>query len=150
MHPNTGSAALASPNSTAPNTSTSYSHQQSYMPVDENQYYQNGYPNYGAHGNNPNYPPGYHPPGGFPGPSSMHHPYPPPDDFAGSSAQTSGQFTRNLIGSLTASAFRLKDHRSVPGIWFILQDLSVRTEGTFKLRFSFFNLGQYVSYAYNL
>ncbi|KAL2140689.1 hypothetical protein VTI28DRAFT_3506 [Corynascus sepedonium] len=53
----------------------------------------------------------------------------------------SGMFTRNLIGSLAASAFRLQDTQDKIGIWFILQDLSVRTEGCFRLRFSFVNVG---------
>ncbi|KFA79635.1 hypothetical protein S40288_04065 [Stachybotrys chartarum IBT 40288] len=52
-----------------------------------------------------------------------------------------GMFTRNLIGSLAASAFRLQDCDDRIGIWFVLQDLSVRTEGTFRLRFSFVNVG---------
>jgi hypothetical protein len=43
-----------------------------------------------------------------------------------------GMFTRNLIGSLAASAFRLTDPDDKIGIWFVLQDLSVRTEGTFR------------------
>lgn len=46
--------------------------------------------------------------------------------------QPSGMFTRNLIGSLAASAFRLSDDDGRVGIWFILQDLSVRTEGLFR------------------
>ncbi|KAK4659142.1 hypothetical protein QC762_107600 [Podospora pseudocomata] len=53
----------------------------------------------------------------------------------------SGMFTRNLIGSLAASAFRLNDPDDKIGIWFVLQDLSVRTEGCFRLRFSFVNVG---------
>ncbi len=44
----------------------------------------------------------------------------------------SGMFTRNLIGSLSASAFRLTDPDNKIGVWFILQDLSVRTEGSFR------------------
>ncbi|RDA89457.1 hypothetical protein CP533_1486 [Ophiocordyceps camponoti-saundersi (nom. inval.)] len=52
-----------------------------------------------------------------------------------------GMFTRNLIGSLAASAFRLSDTSDHIGIWFVLQDLSVRTEGSFRLRFSFVNVG---------
>ncbi|KAK4220153.1 velvet factor-domain-containing protein [Rhypophila decipiens] len=52
-----------------------------------------------------------------------------------------GMFTRNLIGSLAASAFRLSDPDDKIGIWFVLQDLSVRTEGNFRLRFSFVNVG---------
>ncbi|KAG7007086.1 proteasome subunit alpha type-7 [Physcia stellaris] len=48
------------------------------------------------------------------------------------SGQPSGMFTRNLIGSLCVSAFKLTDPNSELGIWFILQDLSVRTEGSFR------------------
>ncbi|KAI0482979.1 hypothetical protein GGR56DRAFT_218388 [Xylariaceae sp. FL0804] len=51
-----------------------------------------------------------------------------------------GMYTRNLIGSLAASGSRLTDPTDKIGIWFILQDLSVRTEGWFRLRFSFINL----------
>lgn len=47
-------------------------------------------------------------------------------------SQPQGMFTRNLIGSLAASAFRLTDVQDKIGIWFILQDLSVRTEGCFR------------------
>lgn len=43
-----------------------------------------------------------------------------------------GMYTRNLIGSLAASASRLTDPTDKIGIWFILQDLSVRTEGWFR------------------
>lgn len=43
-----------------------------------------------------------------------------------------GMFTRNLIGQLAASAFKLHDTGDRLGIWFILQDLSVRTEGCFR------------------
>lgn len=46
--------------------------------------------------------------------------------------QPQGMFTRNLIGSLAASAFRLSDTEDRIGIWFVLQDLSVRTEGPFR------------------
>ncbi|KAI9814771.1 MAG: Velvet complex subunit ryp3 [Pycnora praestabilis] len=53
----------------------------------------------------------------------------------------SGMFTRNLIGSLSASAFRLTDPDNKIGVWFILQDLSVRTEGTFRLKMNFVNVG---------
>ncbi|KAK5663291.1 hypothetical protein OQA88_3718 [Cercophora sp. LCS_1] len=58
-----------------------------------------------------------------------------------SGSQPQGMFTRNLIGSLAASAFRLVDTEDKDGIWFVLQDLSVRTEGNFRLRFSFVNVG---------
>lgn len=49
-----------------------------------------------------------------------------------SNPQPQGMFTRNLIGSLAASAFRLTDNNDKIGIWFVLQDLSVRTEGEFR------------------
>lgn len=58
-----------------------------------------------------------------------------------SSTAPIGMFTRNLIGSLAASAFRLTDPGDRMGIWFVLQDLSVRTEGSFRLRLSFVNVG---------
>ncbi|RAK74895.1 velvet factor family protein [Aspergillus fijiensis CBS 313.89] len=56
-------------------------------------------------------------------------------------APGAGMFTRNLIGSLSASAFRLTDPENKIGVWFILQDLSVRTEGSFRLKMSFINVG---------
>ena len=43
-----------------------------------------------------------------------------------------GMFTRNLIGSLCVSAFKLTNPQGELGVWFILQDLSVRTEGSFR------------------
>ncbi len=46
--------------------------------------------------------------------------------------QPTGMFTRNLIGALSASAFRLHDQNKKFGIWFILQDLSIRTDGIFR------------------
>lgn len=49
-------------------------------------------------------------------------------------------YTRNLIGSLAATAFKLHDLSDTLGIWFVLQDLSVRTEGEFRLKLSFVNL----------
>jgi hypothetical protein len=45
---------------------------------------------------------------------------------------TAGMFTRNLIGSLSVNAFKLVDPEGKTGFWFILQDLSVRTEGMFR------------------
>jgi hypothetical protein len=41
--------------------------------------------------------------------------------------------TRNLIGMNAVNACRLKDTNDKLGFWFVLQDLSVRTEGTFRL-----------------
>lgn len=78
---------------------------------------------------------GYHPPRVFDGPFGMSQ------RLSISGSQPQGMFTRNLIGSLAASAFRLVDTEDKDGIWFVLQDLSVRTEGNFRLRFSFVNVG---------
>jgi hypothetical protein len=50
----------------------------------------------------------------------------------GLGSQPQGMFTRNLIGSLATNAQRLADMNDKIGIWFILQDLSVRTEGSFR------------------
>lgn len=47
-------------------------------------------------------------------------------------AQNNSMFTRNLIGSLTVNAFTLHDEQGRTGQWFILSDLSVRTEGVFR------------------
>ncbi|TGZ83954.1 hypothetical protein EX30DRAFT_289127, partial [Ascodesmis nigricans] len=54
----------------------------------------------------------------------------------------SGMFSRNLIGSLSASAFKLYDTDNKMGVWFVLQDLSVRTEGAFRLKMNFVNVGK--------
>ena len=47
-------------------------------------------------------------------------------------SNNSTMFTRNLIGSLTVNAAWLKDPEGNYGFWFVLQDLSVRTEGFFR------------------
>lgn len=62
---------------------------------------------------------------------------------SGSSSNSSPP-TRNLIGSLVATAHKLHDLNDEQGVWFILQDLSVRTEGEFRLKFSFVNLADAV------
>ena len=68
--------------------------------------------------------------------------YTHPNLMGGQAQQSSGMFTRNLIGNLSASAFKLKDPEEHDGIWFVMQDLSIRTEGWFRLKFSFVNLGK--------
>lgn len=50
-------------------------------------------------------------------------------------------YTRNLIGSLTVNASLLKDLEGNLGYWFVLSDLSVRTEGWFRLRMTFIDVG---------
>ena len=53
-----------------------------------------------------------------------------------------GTASKNLIGNNVVNANRLKDTEDQWGIWFVTQDLSVRTEGWFRLKFSFFDLGR--------
>ncbi|KAK9694944.1 hypothetical protein K7432_013221 [Basidiobolus ranarum] len=47
---------------------------------------------------------------------------------------------RNLIGSTISSAYQLKHINGEPGIFFLFPDLSVRVEGTFRLKFSLWDL----------
>lgn len=51
------------------------------------------------------------------------------------------EYARTLIGPLAAGAQRLNDDQERPGIFFLFQDLSVRTEGTFRLRMRLVNVG---------
>ncbi|KAJ2835352.1 hypothetical protein J3B01_003577 [Coemansia erecta] len=44
---------------------------------------------------------------------------------------------RNLVGTTVSNAYLLKDHRDNLSIFFIFHDLSVRTEGQFRLKFQF-------------
>ncbi|KAG2200189.1 hypothetical protein INT47_009827, partial [Mucor saturninus] len=48
--------------------------------------------------------------------------------------------TRSLMGAVVSNAYQLTDNENTPGIFFIFQDLSVRIEGTFCLKFMFMNL----------
>lgn len=96
---------------------------------------------YGQPQMSPNY---YQPP---PAPGQPYHyapsPYqmPPAMPVAAPQPSSTGMFTRNLIGSLTVNAFRLTDTEGKVGFWFVLQDLSVRTEGSFRLKMSFVDVG---------
>ena len=104
----------------------------------------------------PGYPQNYYPQQGYPQQPSQQPPYPGSHyphpihpqaqhdtrmpNPAAPAPSFSTPHTRNLIGSLVATAFKLHDLSDTLGIWFILQDLSVRTEGEFRLKFSFVNL----------
>ncbi|RMD43951.1 hypothetical protein DV735_g1251, partial [Chaetothyriales sp. CBS 134920] len=78
-------------------------------------------------------------PGGYSGNGNY-----PPDPHRGSLSgvrqQLPGTLSRNLIGSLSGSAFKLLDLDDRLGLWFVFQDLSIRTEGWFRLKFTFFDL----------
>lgn len=47
---------------------------------------------------------------------------------------------KNLLGSLVSNAYCLNDLERNPGVYFVFPDLSVRTEGSFTLRFRFLDL----------
>lgn len=49
-------------------------------------------------------------------------------------------YTRNFVGASVASANILKDERDQLGIFFVLQDLSVRTEGVYRIKLMLANL----------
>ncbi|KAJ4312706.1 hypothetical protein N0V94_007307 [Neodidymelliopsis sp. IMI 364377] len=68
--------------------------------------------------------------------------YPPyPAQYAQVQTSNSSQHTRNLIGQSAVNAYKLNDPDGKPGFWFVFQDLSVRTEGTFRLKFMMTNIG---------
>ncbi|KAK4560966.1 hypothetical protein LTR86_004921 [Recurvomyces mirabilis] len=102
---------------TTPSASISTATTTSYPPIPERQSMM-----YGA-------PPGYPMAAGqYPGTMAM--------------PQQHTMFTRNLIGSLTVNAAKLTDDKGHAAWWFVLQDLSVRTEGNFRLRMNFIDVGQ--------
>ncbi|CAG8577385.1 10883_t:CDS:2 [Dentiscutata erythropus] len=55
---------------------------------------------------------------------------------------------RTLVGHCTSSAYLLRDHTGQRGIYFIFQDLSVRIEGTYTLKFSFCDVRGLLSPSY--
>ncbi|KAF8622095.1 hypothetical protein AX15_007234 [Amanita polypyramis BW_CC] len=66
-------------------------------------------------------------------PTSPHTaPPPPPRQYT---------YTRTLVGPLSANACRLMDEHRKWDIFFLFQDLSVRTEGMFRLRLRLLNVG---------
>ena len=61
-------------------------------------------------------------------------------DSLGSRDPLTGVKIRSLIGQVSSSANRLVDLNKNTGLWFVFQDLSVRQEGIWRLKFSFFDL----------
>jgi hypothetical protein len=55
---------------------------------------------------------------------------------------------RNLVGSVVSNAYELKNLADEVGTFFIFNDLSVRTEGVFTLRFLFSDLGSGYTFLY--
>ncbi|CAG8574693.1 4302_t:CDS:2 [Ambispora leptoticha] len=56
-------------------------------------------------------------------------------------ANSKQSLTNNLLGNHVASPYTLNDINGVPGIYFMFPDLSVRTDGLFKLSFSLIDVG---------
>ncbi|KAL9123939.1 MAG: hypothetical protein Q9217_006685, partial [Psora testacea] len=82
----------------------------------------------------------FQPQTGPPGPLDISNP-PAPLSVVDPRSQPAGMFTRNLIGNLAVGAFKLTYPENDLGVWFVLQDLSVRTEGTFRLKLNFVDVG---------
>ena len=72
-------------------------------------------------------------PSGYPPPPQYYGQPPPPPNGTSGFRGLDGHFTRNLIGSVAVSAALLNDTDDRQGFWFVLQDLSVRQEGTFPI-----------------
>ncbi|GAN08639.1 conserved hypothetical protein [Mucor ambiguus] len=60
--------------------------------------------------------------------------------WSANSSNDKPEYVRNLIGSSVSNAYHLYNEDNEPGTYFIFHDLSVRTEGTFVLKFVFANL----------
>lgn len=73
--------------------------------------------------------------------SSSSHAQPPPAPSSTIPPLPRHTYTRTLVGLLAANACRLLDEHRKPGIFFLFQDLSIRTEGTFRLRLRLMNIG---------
>ncbi|TDL29832.1 hypothetical protein BD410DRAFT_780327 [Rickenella mellea] len=115
-------------------------------------------PPHPQHGHPPHYPPeayvGAPPvdPHAMYAPAPYGHPQPPHPSLAQYTPAPSSpspstvtlprhSYTRTLVGPLSANACRLLDEHRKPGIFFLFQDLSIRTEGSFRLRLRLMNVG---------
>ncbi|KAG2757514.1 hypothetical protein P692DRAFT_20824911 [Suillus brevipes Sb2] len=94
-------------------TGSSYDHPQAYGAPSQPPYYQGTYAQSSSSS-----------------PSASHPPLP------------RHSYTRTLVGPLSSNACRLLDEHRQSGIFFLFQDLSVRTEGTFRLRLRLMNVGE--------
>jgi hypothetical protein len=64
---------------------------------------------------------------------SQHAPFTAPNSpGANPLLQPRHTYTRTLVGPLSANACRLNDEHRKPGIFFLFQDLSIRTEGGYS------------------
>ena len=57
-----------------------------------------------------------------------------PETTSQNALRQPANYTRTLVGPLSANACRLLDEHRKEGIFFLFQDLSVRTEGLFTVR----------------
>lgn len=56
------------------------------------------------------------------------------------SLEQTGKVSRVLMGSLVTSPIVLNDENGIPGCFHVFQDLSIRTEGIYRLKFTLFSL----------
>ncbi|KAL6708663.1 hypothetical protein ACN47E_002359 [Coniothyrium glycines] len=144
--------------SAAPTVSISSSTVTSYPPPPERPMYMAAPVQYDPYGNavpsrqvnpygQPSMAPGYYAPNPTPGGYPQ---YPTPAPYGqnpvvsmnvSAPATANQNHTRNLIGMNAVNACRLNDPEGKTGFWFVLQDLSVRTEGTFRLKLSMCDIG---------
>lgn len=127
-----GACNLVRHSSAAPTVSISSSVATSFPPQPDRPMFVPQMP-YNAYGQpmaapNPYAQQGYYPGQPAPGYPPYGAAYPP----AVPAPNSSSNHTRNLIGQISVNAFKLNDPEGKPGFWFVLQDLSVRTEGTFR------------------
>lgn len=140
----TAAANLVRHASNAPSVSISMAHTTSFPPAPEQhmgwmvsangQHVPVVHPSYGS----PGYPAQPHAQGMY-APGYGYPPAPAPPQAYGTQQ---GHYTRNLIGSVAVSASLLEDTEKNTGLWFVLQDLSVRQEGTFRLKLSFVDVSE--------
>ncbi|KAJ7284072.1 velvet factor [Mycena rebaudengoi] len=85
--------------------------------------------------------PYFSPAANYPQQSASSGPPPAPTQTMMPAPGSRNAYTRTLVGPLSSNGYRLLDEHRKPGIFFLFQDLSVRTEGTFRLRLRLMNVG---------
>lgn len=64
------------------------------------------------------------------------------DQHSTTTTVSTEHYARNLVGAAVTSANILRDEKDDYQIFFVLQDLSVRAEGTYRIRLLFTDLSQ--------
>lgn len=74
--------------------------------------------------------------------AAYHHQQQQQQQSALTTTVTTEHYARNLVGAAVTSANVLRDERDQFCIFFVLQDLSVRAEGSYRIRLLFTDLAQ--------